>query len=81
VSQYANVQAQVSEKIHALTSLRFFAALYVVSYHTIHASSFLPRISGTIVDKVVSLGYVSVSFFFLLSGYILSMVYLRRGGP
>jgi peptidoglycan/LPS O-acetylase OafA/YrhL len=33
------------------------------------------------VEKTVSLGYISVSFFFLLSGYVLPMVYLRDGGP
>ena len=74
-------QSQVSEKIHALTSLRFFAALYVVCYHSLHTSSLLPSMSGGLIDKFLSLGYVSVSFFFLLSGYILGMVYLRDGKP
>jgi peptidoglycan/LPS O-acetylase OafA/YrhL len=68
------------EKIHALTSLRFFAALFVVLYHA--TWSFLPWVKHEDpVGKVVSLGYISVSFFFLLSGYILAVVYLRRGGP
>jgi peptidoglycan/LPS O-acetylase OafA/YrhL len=67
-------------KIHALTSLRFFAALYVVCYHT--AWSFLPWLErGSVVGRFVDLGYISVSFFFLLSGYILSVVYLRGDGP
>src|ERR1700731_3636575 len=68
------------EKIHALTSLRFFAALFVVCYHTIW--TFLPWIRReSLPGRFLDLGYVSVSFFFLLSGYILAVVYLRRGGP
>lgn len=68
-----------AEKIHALTSLRFFAAFYVVLFHTtwIFLPSWTER--GGVVNRVVSMGYISVSFFFLLSGYILAMVYLRDG--
>jgi peptidoglycan/LPS O-acetylase OafA/YrhL len=68
------------EKIHALTSLRFFAALFVVLYHA--TFTFLPWVTHeSVIGKFFSLGYISVSFFFLLSGYILAVVYLRRGGP
>jgi peptidoglycan/LPS O-acetylase OafA/YrhL len=67
------------EIIHALTSLRFFAALYVVLEHTIW--SFFPAITHEgVFANLLSLGFVS-SFFFLFSGYILGVVYLRRGGP
>jgi peptidoglycan/LPS O-acetylase OafA/YrhL len=67
------------EKIHALTSLRFFAAFWVVLFHTL----FFPfaTLRGTIVERITSLGFISVSFFFLLSGYILAMVYLAHGAP
>jgi peptidoglycan/LPS O-acetylase OafA/YrhL len=68
------------EKIHALTSLRFFAAFYVVLFHTLPLG-FGDLISGTVVQQFISMGYISVSFFFLLSGYILAMVYLRKGTP
>jgi peptidoglycan/LPS O-acetylase OafA/YrhL len=71
---------QRSGKIHALTSLRFFAALFVVCYHTIW--TFLPEIQrGGLLGRFLNLGNTSVSFFFLLSGYILGVVYLRRGRP
>jgi peptidoglycan/LPS O-acetylase OafA/YrhL len=63
-------------KIHALTSARFFAALYVVFFHTRWGV-----VRGGILDKVLALGYVAPYFFFLLSGYILTMVYLRQGEP
>ncbi len=67
------------EKIHALTSLRFFAAFYVVLFHTLRMG-FKDLIAGSPVQQAVSLGYISVSFFFLLSGYILAVVYLRDSG-
>jgi peptidoglycan/LPS O-acetylase OafA/YrhL len=66
------------KKIHALTSLRFFAAFYVVLFHTV-SLGFGRLAKGTLVERTLSLGYISVSFFFLLSGYILAMVYLRDG--
>jgi peptidoglycan/LPS O-acetylase OafA/YrhL len=61
-------------QMHALTSLRFFAALYVVFFHV------LPRSQQTspAILHLLNLGFVSVSFFFLLSGYILATVYLPR---
>jgi peptidoglycan/LPS O-acetylase OafA/YrhL len=80
-----------SEKIHPLTSMRFFAALYVVLYHTLGnlaVGRFLPGVTEIVVpsqanpnfgSRFISLGLISVSFFFLLSGYILGVVYLRKG--
>ena len=71
---------QRPEKIHALTSLRFFAALFVVLHHT--TWTFFPSFSRqSILGRYIEIGNVSVSFFFFLSGYILAVVYLRRGGP
>jgi peptidoglycan/LPS O-acetylase OafA/YrhL len=73
-------QPERPEKIHALTSLRFFAALFVVCYHVVW--SYFPWITRqSTLGRTILMGYVSVSFFFLLSGYILGVVYLRRGGP
>jgi peptidoglycan/LPS O-acetylase OafA/YrhL len=71
--------------IAPLTTLRFFAALFIVFYHS--AESFLPifsarTLSGVprdLVSRVLLLFPSSVSFFFLLSGYVLSVVYLREG--
>jgi len=62
------------DQIHALTSLRFFAALYVVFFHVFPSS----QATSPVVVRFISLGFVSVSFFFLLSGYILAIVYLPR---
>jgi peptidoglycan/LPS O-acetylase OafA/YrhL len=57
-------------EIAPLTSLRFFAAIYVVIFHywtSYHLSDTRPLI--------VELGHTGVTFFFLLSGFILSYSY------
>jgi peptidoglycan/LPS O-acetylase OafA/YrhL len=64
-------------KILPLTSARFFAALYVMLYHTFPRAPASNAIRGWMF-KVVSFGYISVSFFFMLSGFILAIVYLRE---
>ena len=53
--------------LKALTSARFFAALHVALYHLIHPF----KIWG-IFAPVMSAGYTGVSFFFVLSGFILT---------
>lgn len=53
--------------LKALTSIRFFAALHVAFYHLLDPAS-LPGV----LRPIVGVGYVGVSFFFLLSGYILT---------
>ena len=67
-------------KILPLTSVRFFAALYVVLFHT--TPGILPQgVQSSILGRILGLGYISVSFFFLLSGFILAFVYLKDGKP
>jgi peptidoglycan/LPS O-acetylase OafA/YrhL len=58
------------EALPALTSLRFFAAAYVVAFH--YTPTYFPEAAGT---RVVALGYSGVTFFFLLSGFILAYNY------
>jgi peptidoglycan/LPS O-acetylase OafA/YrhL len=53
--------------IRALTSIRFLAALHVALYHIVRPFSLWGPLTG-----FVSAGYTGVSFFFLLSGYILT---------
>lgn len=55
-------------KIHALTSLRFFAAAMVVILHTIGATGYTPSFRIHVLSQ-------GVSFFFVLSGFILAYVY------
>jgi len=57
------------QHLDALTSLRFFAALYVLMFH-------YTSISGSIFEgQVVRMGYTGVTFFFVLSGFILAHNY------
>ncbi len=67
------------QQILPLTSMRFFAAFYVVLFHTLGAILPAAQTTATAVGRLISLGYVSVSLFFVLSGYILAVVYLRPG--
>lgn len=52
-------------RLHALTSLRFFAALFVVLHHALG-----PDRPGGIRS-----GYLGVTFFFVLSGFVLAWSY------
>jgi len=70
------VKQAAQTKVHPLTSIRFFAAFYVVLYHTRWGVT-----PGSGLDQFLSMGTASVCFFFLLSGYILALVYLREGQP
>jgi peptidoglycan/LPS O-acetylase OafA/YrhL len=65
------------QTILPLTSLRFFAAFYVVVLHTFRLAWHVE--ADSFANRFINLGFVSVSFFFILSGYILSVVYLRDG--
>lgn len=55
-----------------LTSLRFFAALEVLIYHR------APRLTPGFLANLAGSGYEAVSFFFILSGFILVYVYDSR---
>jgi len=59
------------QNLAALTALRFFAAMWVVFYH------FWDNL-GAPMPEMVAKGYLGVELFFVLSGFILSHVYLER---
>jgi len=66
-------------RLPALTSLRFFAALHVVFFHFL---AFKIASSEGWLGQISSIGYVGVSFFFVLSGFILVYTYAGRDtGP
>ena len=73
------------QKISPLTSVRFFLASFVLFHHSLR--TFFPGFSGRVSHRVpegflgiVSFAFpVAVSFFYLLSGYVLSLAYLRDG--
>ena len=59
-----------SANIKPLTSLRFFAAYWVVLFH------YWPKLAGAVTPALVAKGYLGVELFFVLSGFILAHVYL-----
>jgi len=67
--------ATARPRLPALTSLRFFAAFHVVIFHFQAMQIF---IGPAWFQKLSSIGYVGVSFFFVLSGFILVYTYAGR---
>ncbi len=65
-------------ELRALTGLRFFVAAHVVLYH--FAGAALPDATPALVRNFIGHGYVGVSFFYLLSGFILTYSYAERSG-
>ncbi len=57
-----------------LTSLRFFAAMWVVLY------SYWPKLDAAASPRLFEKGYLGVELFFVLSGFILCHVYLQAFG-
>ena len=65
---------QDAANIRPLTSLRFFAALWVVLFH------YWPKLDVAFTPALVAKGYLGVELFFVLSGFILCHVYLSAFG-
>lgn len=65
---------QDAANIRPLTSLRFFAALWVVLFH------YWPKLAVDVTPALVTKGYLGVELFFVLSGFILCHVYLTAFG-
>ena len=61
---------QDARDIRPLTSLRFFAAMWVVAFH------YWPNLNAAATPALVDKGYLGVELFFTLSGFILCHVYL-----
>jgi peptidoglycan/LPS O-acetylase OafA/YrhL len=62
------------ENLKPLTTLRFFAAMWVVAYH------YWPALTAGAMPALIAKGYLGVELFFVLSGFILSHVYLEGFG-
>lgn len=70
----ALLQYSTMAHVPALTSLRFVAALWVVLYHLqrFRQAAGVDVDGDSVVDRVVGAGPAAVSFFFVLSGYMLA---------
>jgi peptidoglycan/LPS O-acetylase OafA/YrhL len=73
--QVSTPQSGSAERLNALTSLRFVAALHVLLFHLQGLRAWpVPHP----VKRIFDTGFVSVSFFFVLSGFILTWSYANR---
>ena len=70
-----DMETTVQPRLPALTSLRFLAALHVVMFH-LHALKIYEG-SGW-YHRTALIGYVGVSLFYVLSGFILVYTYGGR---
>jgi peptidoglycan/LPS O-acetylase OafA/YrhL len=66
------VEAQKPARLDALTGLRCFAALNILFFHFSNPDWFGP------FSPIVNAGYLSVSFFIMLSGFVLAYNYAGR---
>lgn len=66
----------VRPRLPALTSIRFFAAFWVALFHMQAMKAFTFHLAA--VRDLASIGYSGVSFFFVLSGFILVYTYAGR---
>ncbi|WP_157082693.1 acyltransferase family protein [Sphingomonas asaccharolytica] len=64
--------------IKPLTSIRFFAAMAVVIFHSGASFVSVNRHMPSFVKILLLNGYVGVTFFFVLSGFILQLTYRGR---
>jgi peptidoglycan/LPS O-acetylase OafA/YrhL len=79
--QHADNRRPGRVEITSLTSLRAFAALHVVLFHTtFELSGVRPASLPRVVLNVLGCGQAAVSFFFILSGFILAYTYCEPDG-
>jgi peptidoglycan/LPS O-acetylase OafA/YrhL len=64
-----------NSQLPSLTSLRGLAALWVVLYH--YSVQCFPNLDAAHYTQLVSKGYLAVDMFFMLSGFVMTHVYLH----
>src|SRR3954466_10818588 len=68
------------DQLRSLTGIRWLAALLVFAYHVHVIRYFRDGPAGTVVDWLFGAGVTGVSFFFVLSGFVLAWS-ARDGDP
>ncbi|WP_027711887.1 acyltransferase family protein [Dickeya chrysanthemi] len=68
---------KVRERFIGLEWLRFLLGCYVMVYHTVHV--YPQREKIPFLNELTSMGFFATSTFFVLSGFLLTHVYLRDG--
>ncbi|MCI4184404.1 acyltransferase [Dickeya dianthicola] len=68
---------KVRERFIGLEWLRFLLGCYVMIYHTVHI--YPQREKIPFLSELTSMGFFATSTFFVLSGFLLTHVYLRDG--
>ncbi|WP_226101991.1 acyltransferase [Dickeya oryzae] len=68
---------KVRERFIGLEWLRFLLGCYVMVYHTVHI--YPQRDKIPFLNELTSMGFFATSTFFVLSGFLLTHVYLRGG--
>lgn len=71
-----SARAHSAKPIAPLTGLRGVAALWVVAFHVAPQVGWTMGLKGDVA--IVDRGYLAVDFFFMLSGFVLSMAYQGR---
>lgn len=66
----------MTERLHTLTGLRFYAAMLVFVSHLYTFNFFMGNQEFAWQEYVTHLGFLGVSFFFALSGFILFLNYI-----
>ena len=73
----------VRSRLDSLTGMRFFAALFVVQHHlfnnALEPTNHIARLPA--VDIIASIGYSGVTFFFCLSGFVLTWAWQPTTAP
>jgi len=77
LSQSETPSPSLRVSIDALTGLRFFAASYIIIFHTGLAAATLQH-HIPLLPRFLSNGYLAVTLFFVLSGFILAYNYRGR---
>ena len=72
----STIRPDGTQALDGLTALRFFAALMVILFH--YFNQYLPGAAEQHgLTPLISHGFTGVTFFFMLSGFILSYTYAR----